>query len=60
MTVLAAPVNIYSVVLHGNGEDIYFLIFPTLPIPPSPQIPLHRRGSQESGGKRMRETFALG
>ncbi len=26
----------FWVVLHGNGEDIYFLISPTLPISPSP------------------------
>ncbi len=28
------------VVLHGNGEDIYFLISPTLPISPSPHLPI--------------------
>ncbi|NES08007.1 MAG: hypothetical protein F6K22_37645 [Okeania sp. SIO2F4] len=28
------------VVLHGNGEDVYFLISPTLPIPPSPHLPI--------------------
>ncbi|NES02366.1 MAG: hypothetical protein F6K22_05650 [Okeania sp. SIO2F4] len=26
------------VVLHGNGEDIYFLISPRLPISPSPHL----------------------
>ncbi|MGD1703398.1 hypothetical protein [Dapis sp. BLCC M229] len=27
------------VVLHGNGEDIYFLISPTLPISHTPHLP---------------------
>ncbi len=28
------------VVLHGNGEDIYFLISATLPTSPSPHLPI--------------------
>nr|WP_293095448.1 hypothetical protein [Okeania sp. SIO2F4] len=38
------------VVLHGNGEDIYFLISPTVPISSSPRLPIsetpHLRDSQ--------------